>query len=96
MENQYVLSYFFDDVVDDENTFLLSLEDVYYYGSTTSLMALAYSSIHLWHNSRNLIQNNDPSLFLNVATPSTFNGPGGRVYLTEEGVSGMQLHIGIV
>lgn len=31
--------------------------------------------------------------FYRVATPSSFIGPGGRIYLTNEGICGMQVHI---
>lgn len=31
-----------------------------------------------------------------VATPSSYIGPGGRIYLTNEGICGMQVHIATV
>lgn len=88
-----------------DQTIRNALKNIYFNGNVTSLVALAYSSVYIWHNSYQVIDQNDPKLFrkyillllfsyfYRVATPSSFIGPGGRIYLTNEGICGMQVHI---
>lgn len=46
-----------------DQTIRNALKNIYFNGNVTSLVALAYSSVYIWHNSYQVIDQNDPKLF---------------------------------